>query len=122
MTPVFVNDQSWNIVLTFCTFHGLGPLACSNSELIFEAVNSFRLFSRNPWTGELLVASALHIQRTTQKSVDRHPWLKRDSNPWFQCLSSPRPRALDCMATGIGSLLNYPLKNENLVAFMAEVE
>jgi hypothetical protein len=34
-----------------CTFHGLGSLACSESELISETVAPFRHFGRTPLTG-----------------------------------------------------------------------
>jgi hypothetical protein len=34
-----------------CTFHGLDPLACANSELTSESMNPFRNFGRTLWTG-----------------------------------------------------------------------
>jgi hypothetical protein len=34
-----------------CTFHGLGPVACSNSELTSETMNPLRHFGRIPLTG-----------------------------------------------------------------------
>jgi len=33
-----------------CTFHGLGPLAYSDSELASETMNPCRHFGRTPWT------------------------------------------------------------------------
>jgi hypothetical protein len=33
-----------------CSFHGLGSLVCSVSELIFETTNPFIYFDRIPWT------------------------------------------------------------------------
>jgi hypothetical protein len=38
-------------VVTYCTFHELGPLACSNKELTSETMNPFRHCCATLWTG-----------------------------------------------------------------------
>jgi len=38
--------------LFFFSYHGLGPLTCSGSELTSKTMNSFRNFGRTPWTGD----------------------------------------------------------------------
>jgi hypothetical protein len=51
-----------------CTFHGLDPLACSDSELTSEAITSFRHFGRTP-TRDRSIAKPLSTQEnTTQKT------------------------------------------------------
>jgi hypothetical protein len=44
------------------TFHGLGPLASSVSELTSEAMNPFRHFGRTHWTGDRPNARPLPTQ------------------------------------------------------------
>jgi hypothetical protein len=57
-------------------FHGLGPLACSDSGLTSETMSPFRHFVRTPWTGDRPIASLLPTQdRTTQKNMEIHPCL-----------------------------------------------
>jgi hypothetical protein len=42
---------------------------------------------RTPWMGDQPVARPLHTHRI---NIHRHPCLKWDSNPWFQCSSERR--------------------------------
>jgi hypothetical protein len=68
-----------------CTFHGIGPLACSEPELTSEAVNPFRYFGGTPCLGDRPVARPVRTQdSTTQKDADIRPCLKRDPNPQSQ--------------------------------------
>jgi len=58
-------------ILFSCTFHALGPVVCSESELTSESMNPFRHFGRTPWTGYQPVARPVPTQNsTTQKDVD----------------------------------------------------
>jgi len=48
---------------------------------------------RTPWTGDQPDARPLPTQdNTTQKNVDTHPCLERDSNPRSQCSRCWRQR------------------------------
>jgi hypothetical protein len=49
----------------YCTFDGLGPLYCSNSEWTSETMNPFRYFGRTPWTGDGPLQD-LYLHRTAQ--------------------------------------------------------
>jgi hypothetical protein len=61
-------------------------MACSYSELPSETMDPFRYFGRIPWTGDRSIARPLPTQdSTTQKNVDIHPYLERDSKPRSQC-------------------------------------
>jgi len=63
-------------------------------ELIPEVMDPFRHFGSSLWAGSWATARPLPTQdSTTHKIPDIHPCLKRDSNPWFQCSSGPRPSA-----------------------------
>jgi hypothetical protein len=63
-----------------CTFHGLGPLTCSNSELTSVTINQFRHIGMTPWTG-IAPSQGHYLHRTTQhKNEDMHLCTERDSN------------------------------------------
>jgi len=49
------------------------PLACSDSELTSETMNSFIHFGRTPWTGDRPISRPLPTQDTTQRDADIHP-------------------------------------------------
>jgi hypothetical protein len=44
-----------------CVFHGLGPLACFETELTSETMDPSRHFGRTPWMGHRPVARPLPI-------------------------------------------------------------
>jgi len=46
-------------------FHGLGPLACSDSELTSETMKRSKCFGRTPWTGNRPIAKPLPTQDST---------------------------------------------------------
>jgi len=52
----------------------------------------FEHFGETPWTGDRPVVRPLPTQDSaTQKDVDIHPCLQRDSDPRSQCSSGRRP-------------------------------
>jgi hypothetical protein len=58
------------------SFHGLGSLACSDSELTSETVNPFRHFARTPWMAGwrgLSPSQSLDLRGCIQKFPDWPP-------------------------------------------------
>jgi len=53
-----------------CTFHRLGPLACSDLELTSETMNPFRHFGRTPWLGGLVLCKSSTY--TGQHNTEKH--------------------------------------------------
>jgi hypothetical protein len=73
-------------VLGSSTYHGLGPLPCSDSVRTYVTIN--------PWTVDRPIARPLHTKdNKTQKNTGRHPCLQRDSKPRSRCSSGPIPYA-----------------------------
>jgi len=57
---LFLSEQDLLLALTqCCTVHGLGPRACSNSELISEIMNHFTHLGKIPWTGDRPIATTV---------------------------------------------------------------
>jgi len=55
-----------------CTFHGLGPLASSDLELISESITPLHI--------PVGLGQGIDQDNTTQKNADILPCLKQDSN------------------------------------------
>jgi hypothetical protein len=75
-------------------FHGLGPLACYDSELTSGTMNTFRHFGRTPWTGDRLktmTSTYTEQQDTRKKKMEIYLCRKRDKNPRSHCSRGPRP-------------------------------
>jgi hypothetical protein len=74
-----------------CSFHGLGPLTCSDSELTSGTKNSFRYTCRIPWTGDRPIARPVPTQySTTQRNEVIHPALRGIETPDPSFKSCPR--------------------------------
>jgi hypothetical protein len=90
-----------------CSFDGLGPLVCSNSELTSETMNSFRHFGRTPWAGGSVYHKActytaqLNTEQRGHRSITRAGFEPTTA----VLLLSKTTRALDCSATGIGAVM-----------------
>jgi len=67
-TPTFLSELKIKIA---CTFHGLGPPACSDSELTSETNNPFRNFRRTPWMGDRPIARPPSTQERGHTSTPR---------------------------------------------------
>jgi len=59
-----------------CSFHGLGSLVYSFSQLTTGTTNPFKNFDRTPWMGDRLIAKPL----PTEKRADIHSYPEWDSN------------------------------------------
>jgi hypothetical protein len=92
--------------------YGLGPTACSISELLLK-LQIVSTIVRTPWMRYQNCARPLPIQdNTTQKDTDKHPCLERKSTVFASKLSRPTPQtaqplgpaiiASDRAATGTG--------------------
>jgi hypothetical protein len=89
LPPPFGQLNNQNIIII--VLQGLGLLACSGSEFIFWNLWIYWTVGRIPWTGDQPDARPLPIQdNTTQKNVDTHSCLKRDSKPRSQFSSGRR--------------------------------
>jgi len=73
-------------------FHGLSPLASSESELTSETMNPFGYCGRNTSMGDQPIARTISTFKNsrTQKYADILTCLERDSTPRSQCSSSSR--------------------------------
>jgi len=85
---VIYNNPPIICLLTY-TFHGLGPAACSESELTSETMNSFRHFGRTPWSGDRPIARSLPTQDGTTQETWAYIYASsgiRTNDPCFRAI------------------------------------
>jgi hypothetical protein len=85
-------------------FHGLGPLACFNSEPSCEIINPCKHFGGTPWIGEWSTSRPL----PTQDSTTKETWMYIHALSWIQIHDPTVGAVQDHMhlssATGAGYL------------------
>jgi hypothetical protein len=57
-------EHFWDLIFPACTFHGLGPVSSSKSELTSQTMSNFRYFGRSVWTG-IGPSQSLYLHRET---------------------------------------------------------